>query len=201
MQGPPGWGGRGLQEPPVYSFASKRLQGPQGPGPLGASRGLQGPPGASSPFRPDLASNPSQNFQARFWGGSQHPALQGPPRGRGPGASRGPPGASKGPPGASAPKPSLPDFGGFPGGPPASRPSPADLLQLGARTLQGGPPRRSLKMWACQVEALILGFRVFPSRGKSMYIVYIWPTGVAGGRAVPPDVREEPGGALYVHSP
>ena len=25
--------------------------------------------------------------------------------------------------------------------------------------------------------------------------------GVAGGRAVPPDVREEPGGALYVHSP
>ena len=33
-----------------------------------------------------------------------------------------------------------------------------------------------------------------------MYIVYIWPTGVAGGRAVPPDVWEEPGGALYVHS-
>ena len=56
-------------------------------------------------------------------------------------------------------------------------------------------------MWVCQVEALILKFRVFPSRGKSMYIVYIWPTGVAGGRAVPPDVREEPGGALYVHSP
>ena len=28
-----------------------------------------------------------------------------------------------------------------------------------------------------------------------MYIVYICPTGVAGGRAVPPDVREEPGGA------
>ena len=34
-----------------------------------------------------------------------------------------------------------------------------------------------------------------------MYIVYIWPTELAGGRAVPPDVREEPGGALYVHSP
>ena len=34
-----------------------------------------------------------------------------------------------------------------------------------------------------------------------MYIAYIWPAGVAGGRAVPPDVREEPGGALYVHSP
>ena len=33
-----------------------------------------------------------------------------------------------------------------------------------------------------------------------MYIVYIWPTEMAGGRAVP-DVREEPGGALYVHSP
>ena len=37
-----------------------------------------------------------------------------------------------------------------------------------------GPPGRSLSV----------GFRVFPSRGKSMYIVYIWPTGVAGGRAV-----------------
>ena len=37
--------------------------------------------------------------------------------------------------------------------------------------------------------------------GKSMYLVYIWVTGVAGGRAVPPDVREEPGGALDVHSP
>ena len=31
--------------------------------------------------------------------------------------------------------------------------------------------------------------------------MYIWLTGLAGGRAVPPDVREEPGGALYVHSP
>ena len=29
-----------------------------------------------------------------------------------------------------------------------------------------------------------------------MYIVYIWLTGVAGGRAVPPDVQEEPEG-LY----
>ena len=34
-----------------------------------------------------------------------------------------------------------------------------------------------------------------------MYIVYVWPTELAGGRAVPPDVREELGGALYVHSP
>ena len=34
-----------------------------------------------------------------------------------------------------------------------------------------------------------------------MYIVWIWPTGAAGGRDVPPDVREEVGGALYVHSP
>ena len=48
-------------------------------------------------------------------------------------------------------------------------------------------------MW---LRAFTVGFRVFPSRGKSMYIVYIWPTGVAGGRAVPPDVREERGG-LY----
>ena len=75
------------------------------------------------------------------------------------------------------------------------------LTRRFARTPQGGPPGRRPKIWACQVEALRLGFRVFPSRGKSMYIVYIWPTGVAGGRAVPPDVREEPGGALYVHSP
>ena len=45
----------------------------------------------------------------------------------------------------------------------------------------------------------ILG--VFPSNARSMYIVEIWPTGMAGGRAVPHDVREEPGGALYVHSP
>ena len=36
-----------------------------------------------------------------------------------------------------------------------------------------------------------------------MYIVqmHIWPTGVAGGRAALLDVREEFGGALYVHSP
>ena len=34
-----------------------------------------------------------------------------------------------------------------------------------------------------------------------MHIVGIWPTGVAGGRAVPPDVPEELGGALFVHSP
>ena len=37
--------------------------------------------------------------------------------------------------------------------------------------------------------------------GKSVYIAKVWPTGLAGGRAVPPDVWEEPGGALYVHSP
>ena len=29
-----------------------------------------------------------------------------------------------------------------------------------------------------------------PIKGKSMYIVEIWPTGVAGGRAVPPNVLE-----------
>ena len=34
-----------------------------------------------------------------------------------------------------------------------------------------------------------------------MYIVYIWLTRVAGGRAVPPDVREEPGGALPLSYP
>ena len=33
-----------------------------------------------------------------------------------------------------------------------------------------------------------------------MYIVHIWPTGVAGGRAVPPNVREEPAKALYPFS-
>ena len=57
----------------------------------------------------------------------------------------------------------------------------------------GGGARRS--------RAWDLKSRVFPSRGESMYIVWIWLNGVAGGRAVPPDVREEPGGALYVHSP
>ena len=74
----------------------------------------------------------------------------------------------------------------------------ADLLQLG---LSRRPPGRRLKMWGRLFRNWDVGFGVFPSRGKSMYIVYIWPTGVAGGRAVPPDVREEPGGALYVHSP
>ena len=29
----------------------------------------------------------------------------------------------------------------------------------------------------------------------------IWLSGVSAGRDVPPDAREEPGGALYVHSP
>ena len=33
-----------------------------------------------------------------------------------------------------------------------------------------------------------------------MYIVHIWPTELAGGRAVPPDVREEPEGALWMFS-
>ena len=34
-----------------------------------------------------------------------------------------------------------------------------------------------------------------------MYIVEIWPTEEAGGKVVPPHVREEFGGTLYVHSP
>ena len=83
----------------------------------------------------------------------------------------------------------------------ASRPSLADLLQLGARTLPEGPPGDRLKMWGRRPRAWDFGFGVFPSKGKSMYIVYSWPTRMAQGRAVPPDVREEPGGALYVHSP
>ena len=74
---------------------------------------------------------------------------------------------------------------------------PANLLRLGVRT----PPERRLKIWGRLFKDCNPGFRVFPSRGQSMYIVYIWPTGVAGGRAVPPDVREEPRGSLYVHSP
>ena len=41
----------------------------------------------------------------------------------------------------------------------------------------------------------------YSHQGKSMHIVYVWRTKLAGGRAVPPDVREEPGGALDVHSP
>ena len=45
------------------------------------------------------------------------------------------------------------------------------------------------------------GFQGIPHQGENQCIVYISPTELAGGRAVPPDVREEPGGALYVHSP
>ena len=91
---------------------------------------------------------------------------------------QGPPGRLKGPRRVSGPSRGLQ-------GPP------------GASGVSGGgfsKPRRLFR-------DLILGFGVFPSRGKSMYIVHIWPTGVAGGRAVPPDVQEEPGRALYVHSP
>ena len=66
---------------------------------------------------------------------------------------------------------------------------------------QGPHPGRMLKIWGRHSRPLCRGFGVFPSRGKSMYIVYVWLIGVAGGKAVPPDVREEPGGALYVHSP
>ena len=36
-----------------------------------------------------------------------------------------------------------------------------------------------------------LRFKVFPSRGNRIYVVESWPAGVAGGRAVPPDVHEE----------
>ena len=53
----------------------------------------------------------------------------------------------------------------------------------------------------CYDSLTLLRLKVFPLRGKSMYIVYIWVTGMAGGRAVLLDVREEPGKALYVHSP
>ena len=60
--------------------------------------------------------------------------------------------------------------------------------QMGARTLQ---------QTLCEAENLGASFACvwisgIPSKQKSMYIVSIWPTGVAGGRAVPPDVREEP---------
>ena len=48
-------------------------------------------------------------------------------------------------------------------------------------------------MWERRYEALISGLGY--SRLKSMYIVEIWPT-----RAAPPDVQEEPGRALDVHS-
>ena len=139
-------------------------------------QGLQGPPGQGPPGPLAASTTP---LQARAVSGFK-------------GVSRGLQGASRGvqgPPGASnqgASTSSDRTFCASLSGPDLGVPS-ADLLQLGARTPPGGPPRRSLKMWVCQV-----GFRVFPSKGKSMYIVY---------RAVPPDVREEPGGALYVHSP
>ena len=65
------------------------------------------------------------------------------------------------------------------------------------------PPEalQSLKMWGVTAEGFCPRVWGIPGFKGKMYIVYIWPTGVAGGRAVPPDVREEPGGALYVHSP
>ena len=137
---------------------------------------MQGPPA-----RGPGASRGLQKWGCRLQKWPPAPGLQEPPGASGAGASRGlqgPPGALKGP--------ELP----------ATWVEACQGRALPARTPPGGPPRRSLKMWACQVEALRFGFRVFPSRGKSMYIVYIWPTGVAGGRAVPPDVREEPEG-LY----
>ena len=46
---------------------------------------------------------------------------------------------------------------------------------LGARTLEG-PLRRWLKMWGRRWRDFVRGFGVFPSRGKSMYIVCIWLT-------------------------
>ena len=74
-----------------------------------------------------------------------------------------------------------------------------DLLQLKART----PPKqgvagRWLKMWGRRCRDFGRGFGVFPYiKGKiNVHCIYIWLTGVAGGRAVPPDVREEPEG-LY----
>ena len=77
----------------------------------------------------------------------------------------------------------------------------------GVRAGPGGPPHvrevggimkwskgdgRGLPRWG-------LGYSHQKENQCTLYI--FWPTGVAGGRAVPPDVREEPGGALYVHSP
>ena len=70
-----------------------------------------------------------------------------------------------------------------------------------SRALQA-PPGPSGCLEGVQTQASFQKFKRWvwgiPIRGKSMYIVYIWPTGVAG--AVPPDVREERGGALDVHS-
>ena len=54
---------------------------------------------------------------------------------------------------------------------------PANLLQLGARTR---PLKRRLKMWELSFTGFGLGLGVFPSSGKSMYIVYIWPLGWLG---------------------
>ena len=74
----------------------------------------------------------------------------------------------------------------------AARPAPGELPGLVQEAIETGhssnhPPA---------VKHHRLPPKLLPVR-----VLYIWPTGVAGGRAVPPDVREEPGGALYVHSP
>ena len=179
--------------PQAFAGASSKLQKPgrhcrpPAPRPRGASRGLrgrglQGPPGASRgsrSFRPP--QTPCQPFPARFWG-APHPGLQGLQRPQGPGPSSGLQKSQ----GAGASRGLQAFYQAFQ----ARFWVGSQAAPLPQGPLPGGPP-----------GAWDLGFGVFPSRGKSMYIVYIWPTGVTGGRAVPPDVREEPAKALYVHSP
>ena len=74
-----------------------------------------------------------------------------------------------------------------------------------SRGLQGPPGTRGhsapgadrLNMWGPRWRDFARGFGVI--KGKiNVHCIYL--ALVAGGRAVPPDVREEPGGALYVHS-
>ena len=67
----------------------------------------------------------------------------------------------------------------------------------------GGSPGREAEIWGHRWRDSTVGFRVFPSRNNqcTLYFSIYLDHCVAGGRAVPPDVREEPGGALYVHSP
>ena len=59
--------------------------------------------------------------------------------------------------------------------PPCLRPLPRQFAAARGQTFKG-PARRSLKIGVHVFRACNLGFGVFPSRRKSTYIVYIWPT-------------------------
>ena len=167
MQGPPARGPRGLPASRLFRGVGRYFQRSAGASRSLRGRGLQGP--SEGP------QSPQPSPHTRFWG-----VFSG---------GQGPPGASRR---FTRLQVFYPDFGGFPGGPPASRPSPADLLQLGARTLPGGPPGDRLKMWGATAEGLGPWVWGIPIKGKiNVHCIYLaywggWRQGCASrctGRA------------------